>query len=203
MNIIWNEWRTKTRVSDNLSELEGEVIASITGGEKGDDECVITTVSGKAIKIYHNQDCCEHVSIEDCESDNIVGGFVHFAGFVDGVAEDPFGEDFDESFTWSFLKIETSKGSVWQRWLGTSNGYYSESVDVLGGVVDETILGDYKLVEDSRFRVGVTSFGMSSGVLVKVTQVDKEYNKVLVDFGGGYVDWFPESVLDKFDKVCL
>lgn len=33
MNIIWNEWKTKTRVSDNLSELEGEVIASITGGD--------------------------------------------------------------------------------------------------------------------------------------------------------------------------
>ena len=44
---------------------------------------------------------------------------------------------------------------------------------------------------------------MLYGGLVKVTQVDKEYNKVLVDFGGGYVDWFPESVLDKFDKVCL
>ena len=140
MNIIWNEWKTKTRVSDNLSELEGEVIASITGGEKGDDECVITTVSGKAIKIYHEQDCCENVSIEDCESDNLVGGLVHFAGFVDG--ETPvydFHRDYydDNSQTWSFLKIETSKGSVWQRWLGESNGYYSESVDILGGVVSE------------------------------------------------------------------
>lgn len=74
-------------------------------------------------------------------------------------------------------------------------------VNALTQSVDETILGDYKLVEDSRFRVGVTSFGMSSGVLVKVTQVDMEYNKVLVDFGGRNVDWFHESILDKFEKV--
>ncbi len=33
MNIIWNKWVDKTRVSDSLSELEGEVIASITGGD--------------------------------------------------------------------------------------------------------------------------------------------------------------------------
>ena len=62
-------------------------------------------------------------------------------------------------------------------------------------------LGDYKLLDDCRFRVGVTSFGLSKGKFVKVTQIDKEYNKVLVDFGGGYVDWFHESVLDKFEKV--
>ena len=64
-------------------------------------------------------------------------------------------------------------------------------------------LGDYKLVEDSRFRVGVTSFGLSKDKIVKVTQVDREHNKVLVDFGGGYVDWFHESILSKFEKVCL
>ena len=64
-------------------------------------------------------------------------------------------------------------------------------------------LGDYKLVEDSRFRVGSTSFGMSSGGMVKVTQVDREYNKVLVDFGGGCVDWFHEAIFSKFEKVCL
>lgn len=60
-------------------------------------------------------------------------------------------------------------------------------------------LGKYKLKEGSRFRVGVTSFGMVSGATVNVTQVDKEYHKVLIDFGGGLVDWFHESVLDKFD----
>lgn len=132
-NIKWNSLGQDTRVTDDLSELVGETIATVTGGDKGDYETVITTTSGKAIKVYHEQDCCESVNIEDAESDDVVGGVVLSAAFVEG--ECPAVDDeYAEAYEWSFLRIETTKGSIWQRWYGESD-YYSVSVDVKGGEV--------------------------------------------------------------------
>lgn len=65
----------------------------------------------------------------------------------------------------------------------------------------KALIGSYKLKKDGRYTCGVTSFGVAAWHQVEVTQVDSEYRKVLVDFGGGMIDWFHYSIVeDKFIK---
>jgi len=113
-----------------LDELVGKKIKEIKGLEKESEEVRIFTEDGNEYLFYHPQDCCEQVNLNDFEmsSDTLVGGTVLSAEAVerDNEGEKPEGA---ESYTWTFYKIETDKGGLWMRWLGESNGYYSESVD--------------------------------------------------------------------------
>jgi len=116
-----------------LADLVGKTISAVIGGRIGDDEAIIETDDGYALKFYHLQDCCEHVSIADIDGDmsELVGGMVISAEEVSN-ADGPAPE-YPDSYTWTFYKIETSNGGVTMRWLGESNGYYSESVNVIAG----------------------------------------------------------------------
>lgn len=135
MNI---EWGSTWRERHELGVLIGETLVSVTGLDIGHDrdgdEVIFITESGKALKLYHEQDCCEHVRIVDIEvdADDFSGAVVLSAEAVEGESKETECGDYQ---TYTFYKIETTKGGIWMRWLGESNGYYSQSVDILTGKV--------------------------------------------------------------------
>ena len=108
-----------------LKELDGRVIDSITGLEKDSESVTISTEDGWSICFSHHQDCCESVYLEDYEGGEDLSGAVILS--IEEVEGEEHVPDCSESYTWTFLKIETSRGGIWMRWLGESNGYYGET----------------------------------------------------------------------------
>lgn len=117
-------WKSKKEYKD-ISVLLGQTIVEIEG-KKGEDEIKIKT-KDKNYLMYHEQDCCECVEIEDIigDLDDLIGSPITIAEEVSQEGED---NEWGTS-TWTFYKLATIKGYVTIRWLGESNGYYSESVD--------------------------------------------------------------------------
>lgn len=116
----------------NFESLVGKTLAAVTGAV-GDDVIEFTTSDGQRFQLYHSQDCCESVSVEDICGDlaDLIGSPILVAEESSNSEKDPDGYKRaypPESFTWTFYKIDTAKGGVTIRWLGESNGYYSESV---------------------------------------------------------------------------
>ena len=114
-----------------LSALLGKTFETVQNA--GDEELIFRTADGEVFKFYHEQDCCENVQINDIagDLDDLIGSpilqaeEVSSAGLADTCGDT---DSWDDSCTWTFYKFATIKGSVTVRWLGTSNGYYSEGV---------------------------------------------------------------------------
>lgn len=114
-----------------FSDLMGKTLTKIDNTAY---EVVFTTNTGEKFKLYHEQDCCERVEVEDIngEFDDLIGTPILLAeevsnSYEDGIVVAPK-KKWDESYTWTFYKLATIKGYVTIRWYGTSNGYYSERV---------------------------------------------------------------------------
>lgn len=115
----------------SIEELLGKTLISVV--RSGDDEQIeFITSDGERFLQYHAQDCCEHVRVEEIVGDlaDLVGSPILEAeevSYDNEVPPDAYAGG--ESFTWTFYKLRTIKGGVTIRWLGESNGYYSEAVD--------------------------------------------------------------------------
>lgn len=107
----------------NIDQMMGLTFTSVE--KVGDD--LLEFRGERCFRFYHDQNCCENVRIEDIVGDlsDLVGSPLTMADEVSNV--DDSGNY--ESATWTYYKFATIKGYVTVRWLGESNGYYSESVD--------------------------------------------------------------------------
>lgn len=114
----------------DLKEMKGARIKDIRGLEKESPEVVIELLhpTVKEIVFHHEQDCCESVFLEDFEisSKSIIGGIIIDAREESSSIVEPGSSD----ITWTFYHIDTDKGSLFLRWCGESNTFYSTAVDV-------------------------------------------------------------------------
>ena len=112
-----------------IEELVGKTMAKVYKQDTYGDELVFETVDGRTFKLLHYQDCCEDVVIDDIVGDlnDLVGSPILLA--EESVSDSEYYEDGYLSNTWTFYKFATIKGYVDVKWHGSSNGYYSESVD--------------------------------------------------------------------------
>lgn len=114
---------------NTVAYMLGKTMRSV---EQSEDEILFKATTGEVFRMYHGQDCCEHVEIEDIAGDlgDLVGSPLTMSEEIS--SEPPDGHvPNEESETWTFYKFATVKGFVTIRWYGSSNGYYSESVDFM------------------------------------------------------------------------
>lgn len=111
-----------------FSTLKGLTLTKI---ENTPDEIIFHVDDGRKFRQVYYPDCCASCSVDEIFGDleDLIGTPILQAEESTS-NENPDGvkKDWQDSFTWTFYKIATIKGSVTIRWYGESNGYYSESV---------------------------------------------------------------------------
>lgn len=132
----------------DIAELKG---LTITGLNVSRGELVLRCESYAPLRVrgfrfYHNQDCCEDVHILAVEGnladlfDEVLeatqesaengGGYLATNRWPADWGPKPASVGYLESATRTVLTFRTKHGLVRVIWLGESNGYYSESVDM-------------------------------------------------------------------------
>lgn len=110
--------------TSKFEQIQGMTITAVVYKEV--NESLLIHLNTHVLEMIHHQDCCETVYLED-----VVGSFEDLIGYpllevsenlVDIATE-------DMSSTASYYNFKTIKASVQLRWVGESNGYYSETVD--------------------------------------------------------------------------
>ena len=108
----------------NIDQIKGMTITAVVYKES--DESLLIHLNTHVLEMIHHQDCCETVYLAD-----VVGSFEDLIGYplleVSESTVDTNSEDMSSTAT--YYNFNTVKASVQLRWIGESNGYYSETVN--------------------------------------------------------------------------
>lgn len=115
-------------IDAKFEDLKGKIISNISV-DKNKNEIYFSTNDLRKFKMYHEQDCCESVTIEDICGIPLNEHVGHQILVAEVRTNEGEIEDSWETFTWTFYELATIKGNTTIRWYGTSNGYYSERVN--------------------------------------------------------------------------
>lgn len=120
MRLAWDSYTTF-----DFDDLKGKTFIDITRSDSG-GSLTFTEDNGTRYLMHHEQSCCESVYLEDIDGDlkDLVGSPLTLSELTTEENDKQH-----EHETWSFYKLATVKGYVTLRWYGSSNGFYSETVD--------------------------------------------------------------------------
>lgn len=111
----------------DFEDLVGLTFINVVESYSDDGDRLDFVTKDFTIRMFHQQDCCENVALEDVVGDlgDLLDTPIVMANETSNQSNEEYG-----SQTWTYYNIGTNKGSVNLRWLGESNGYYSEAVDL-------------------------------------------------------------------------
>ena len=117
----------------NFNVLVGREIVAVDGLEPNSECVAFKCADGSEWRMVHDQDCCEGVNVEEIVGDpaDAIGKVINAREETSWSHPEGFVTEgrYLESYTWTFYILQTDKGAITIRWLGQSNGYYSERVD--------------------------------------------------------------------------
>jgi hypothetical protein len=108
--------------------MVGRTMTAIDGLEAESESATFRADDGSSFRFHYVPDCCACCRIVD-----VVGDVDDLLYEPLLVAEEVSSEgaarpEHVDSYTWTFYRFATVRGTVTVRWLGESSGYYSESV---------------------------------------------------------------------------
>lgn len=110
----------------DAAALRDKTIVKISNVQPGDGEVKFETSDGSEYRMFHEQDCCELVAVR-----KIIGDPQSLVGVPLFVALERTGDgESDDDNDYSRTVTTYTFNSVVIEWLGKSNGYYSESVQI-------------------------------------------------------------------------